>query len=230
MDRPDVPRLWASSEDGQHVVQIQKNAFFSNWLKAGDVAYRHYRERRQEFSHQLGQLEEFFRERGIGQIQPTSWNVTYVNHIDYSGLEHVGSEAGKTLTAWTNRFSDMTFLREPDRLTLSFAFPMPDNAGRLNVILVPVVLPKDKRQVLRLDLTARGQLKATEMASALSAIDLGHEWVVRRVCLADPSRDAPSLGERTMSTTLMSSRQGAGRRRPWRTRPIRFASVQVTAD
>jgi uncharacterized protein (TIGR04255 family) len=180
MDRPDVPRLWAESNDGQHVIQIQKNAFFSNWLKAADdTTYRPYEERRQEFSQYLGRLEEFLRERSIGEIEPTSWAVTYVNHIDYLGLDYLASEVAKTLTVWTNEFGD-DFLRESDSLTLSFAFPMPGNSGRLNVSLSPVVLLKDrKRQVLRLDMTARGQLEKKDVAAALSAIDLGHEWVVR---------------------------------------------------
>ena len=64
MNRPDTPRLWAASENGQRVVQIQRNAFFSNWLKtADDAAYLPYSERRQEFSRQLAQLEEFFGNR-----------------------------------------------------------------------------------------------------------------------------------------------------------------------
>lgn len=179
MDRPETLRLWAASEDGQHVIQIQRNAFFSNWLKAtDDIAYRPYQERRQEFANRLGQLEEFFQASGIGRIEPTSWNVTYVNHIYYEGLEHLGQTVASVLTVWTNQFSD-DWLSSPDGMALNFAFPMPDTAGRLNVNLTPVVLPKDKRQALRLDLTARGQLKIRDVASALNAIDLGHEWVVR---------------------------------------------------
>jgi uncharacterized protein (TIGR04255 family) len=179
MDRPDTPRFWAESENGQHVIQIQKNAFFSNWLKtAGDVTYHPYPERRKEFDKQMAQLEEYFQEQKIGRIEPTSWNVTYVNQIDYKGMDHLGSEVAKKLTVWTNQFSD-GFLHQPDKLTLGFAFPMPDNTGRLNVNLTPVVLPKDRRQMLRLDLTARGPLKTKDLASALIAIDMGHEWVVR---------------------------------------------------
>jgi uncharacterized protein (TIGR04255 family) len=179
MDRPDTPRLWAASEDGQHVIQIQRNALFSNWLKiAGDVAYRPYLERRQEFSRQLGQLDEFLQEQKIGRMELTSWNVTYINHIDYKGMDDLGPEVAKNLTVWANQFSD-GFLDKPDKLTLGFAFPMPDHAGRLNVNLTPVVLSKEKRQALRLDLTARGQLKAKDIPNALSAIDTGHEWVVR---------------------------------------------------
>lgn len=180
-DRPDAPRLWAASENGQHVVQIQRNALFANWLKTDDnAAYRSYAERRGEFSEQLSQVEEFFRDEDVGQLEPTSWSVTYINHIDYEGLHEVGPAVAKTLTVWTNQFSD-DWLPAVDKVVLDFAFPMPDEAGRLNVNLKPAVVRNDRRQVLRLDLTARGQLKkeSPDVAGALAGIDLGHEWVVR---------------------------------------------------
>lgn len=180
-DRPPAPRLWAASASGEHVIQIQRNGLFANWLKRGEgVAYRPYLERRQEFSQQLSQVEEFLREEEIGQLEPTSWNVTYINHIDYEGLDEVGAAAARTLTVWANQFSD-DWLPRTDKVLLDFAFPMPNNAGRLNVNLKPAVVLSDKRQVLRLDLTARGQLKkeSRDVASALAGIDLGHEWIVR---------------------------------------------------
>ncbi len=153
-NRPDAFRLWAASAHGQHVVQIQRNAFFANWLRtSGSTAYRPYGERREEFATQLDQLGEFFEKQGIGRIEPTSWIVTYVNHIDYKGIDYVGSEVAEKLTVWTNQFSD-GFLHEPDRMMLAFGFPMPNNAGRLKVNLAPVVLAAEKRQALRLDLTA----------------------------------------------------------------------------
>ena len=181
--RPDAPRLWAASENGQHVVQIQRNALFANWLKTDDdAAYRPYAERRREFSEQLRQVEEFLRDEDVGRLEPTTWSVTYINHIDYEGLDGIGPAVAKTLAVWTDQFSD-DWLRatDTDKVLLDFAFPMPDEAGRLNVNLKPAVVLSDKRQVLRLDLTARGQLmkESRDVASALAGIDLGHEWVVR---------------------------------------------------
>ena len=112
-DRPDAPRLWAASENGQHVVQIQKNALFSNWLKTGDeVAYLPYSDRRQEFSHQLGEVERFFHNEAIGELEPTSWSVTYINHIDYEGLHNVGAAVARLIGAWANQRSD-EWLPEP---------------------------------------------------------------------------------------------------------------------
>ncbi len=178
-DRPPSPRLWAASENGQHVIQIQRNGLFANWLKTGEeVAYRPYLERRQEFSQQLSQVEEFLRDEGIGQLEPTTWSVTYINHIAYEGFRDVGLAVARTLSFWTNQSSDK-WLPEPDKVVLDFAFPMPENAGRLNVNLAPAVVLSDKTHVLRFDLTARGQLKVRDIASALAGIDLGHEWIVR---------------------------------------------------
>ena len=179
MDRPPAPRLWAASEDGQHVIQVQRDALFANWTKTGDsVAYRPYEEKRQEFSQQLSQVEEFFREEEIGEFRPTSWIVNYINHIGYGGFGELGTAVAKTLTVWTNELSD-DWLPGTDKISLDFAFPMPDNAGRLNVNLKPVVVLSTKEHALRLDLTARGTLKEADVASALAAIDLGHEWIVR---------------------------------------------------
>ena len=178
-DRPPAPRLWSTSEDGQHVIQIQKNGLFAGWLKTDkDVAYHPYATRRQEFSQQLEQVQDFFRTEGIGQLEPTTWTVTYINHIDYEGFRKVGPAVARTLTFWTNQSSD-NWLPEPDKVALDFTFPMPDNAGRLNVNLATAVVLGDKSHVLRLDLTARGQLKTREVPGALAGIDLGHDWVVR---------------------------------------------------
>lgn len=178
-DQPDAPRLWAASENGQQVVQVQRNGLLVNWKKADDdVSYRTYEDRHENFGRQFSLLKDFFEKEGIGQIKPTSWIVTYVNHIDYEGLEDVGPAVAKTLTVWTNQFSD-SWLDTPDKLGLDFTFPLPENAGRLNVKLVPAFVKKNKQHVLRLDLTARGQLEPGNIESALSAINLGHEWVVR---------------------------------------------------
>jgi uncharacterized protein (TIGR04255 family) len=178
-ERVQPPRLWAVSENGQHVIQIQTNAFFANWLKTSDGAtYRPYAERRKAFGEQIRQVEEFFREERIGPLEPTSWTITYINHIDYGGLSVLGPTLARTLAAWTNQWSS-NWLPAIDNAVFDLAFPMPDCAGRLNVNLKPAVVLSDKREVLRLDLTARGQLKSNDATSALSAIDMGHEWIVR---------------------------------------------------
>jgi uncharacterized protein (TIGR04255 family) len=178
-DRPDVPRLWAASENGEHVVQIQRGAFFANWLKtAEEVAYWPYVERRQEFHQQLAQVHQFVRDEGLGRIELTSCVVTYINHIDYGGLDEIGPALARVLTCWTDQTSD-GWLPDPDRVVLDFAFPMPEQTGRLNVQMKPIVRRGDKKQMLRLELTARSAVRKRDLAEAIAWMDTGHEWVVR---------------------------------------------------
>jgi uncharacterized protein (TIGR04255 family) len=179
MDRPDAPRLWATSESGEHVIQIQRNAFFANWYKTAEgAAYRPFSERREEFAEQIGHFEQFLQDRDIGRVEPTSWIVTYINHIEFEGVQSVGPTTAEAFTVWTNQTSD-GWLPLPDKVAMELAFPLPENAGRLHVTSTPVIRLNDKKEMLRIDLTARGQVKTRDMANVLQGIDLGHEWVVR---------------------------------------------------
>jgi uncharacterized protein (TIGR04255 family) len=178
-DRPDSPRFWAASETGEHVIQIQRNGLLANWQKTAEEAvYRPFIKRREEFLQQLRSLEQFLREEGLGLLEPTSWVVTYISHVEYEGILNTGPTVAKIFTCWRNQTSD-NWLPPPDKVVLDMTFPISGNAGRLHVTSTPVVRLKDKKEMLQLDLTARGQTKARDLTSAMEGIDLGHEWVVR---------------------------------------------------
>lgn len=195
-DRPEAPRLWAVSSSGEHVLQIQRNALFANWLKpTEDSPYRGFLERREQFAVQLQQLDRFLREEGIGRVEPTSCVVTYINHVEYEGLESIASAVAGILTFWTNETSD-GWLPSPDNLNVEMAFPMPDHTGRLNVHLSPAIRRSDKRQLLRLDLTARGPVKGRELSDAIAWIDKGHEWIVRGFASLTPLNTQQSVWKR----------------------------------
>lgn len=177
-NRPDTPRLWATSGNGEHVVQIQRNAFLTNWLKTPHSGtYRPYFQRRQEFEQQLEKLDQFLREKDMGRIEPISWMVTYVNHIEYEGLQNLSPTLAKLLTYWSNELSD-NWLPPPDKVGLNLSFLIPGCSGRLNVSIIPMRL-QDKKRQLRMDLTARGRINEPKQVSVLEGIDVGHEWVVR---------------------------------------------------
>ena len=112
------------------------------------------------------------RELEIGRVEPTSWVVTYISHIEYEGAQSVGPTVAKAFTVWTDQTSD-GWLPPPDRVVLDMAFPMPDNAGRLHVTSAPVVRLTDKKEMLRLDITARGKAKAKGTDKCLGRNRLG---------------------------------------------------------
>jgi uncharacterized protein (TIGR04255 family) len=177
-DQPDTPRLWAMSDSGEHILQIQKSALLTNWQRPPNVGYLHYSERRSEFERRLQIVDEFLRTNELGQVEPTSCLLTYINHLELDSLSDTADVVQQCLTVWQNSTSD-SWLPKPDELRLHFAFPMPADSGRLNVIVNPVVRRQDKQPMIRMELTARGVPEDRSIDSAIRWIDGGHEWIVR---------------------------------------------------
>jgi uncharacterized protein (TIGR04255 family) len=190
MDKPEAPRLWAQSKEGTKVVQIQRNALISNWLRDNQKpAYVKYDVRKSEFEARLNALLEFLSQEKLGDLIPTSCMMTYVNHIDLESLELEPSRAADIFSFFDENMR-FKWLSDPDQLSLNMSFPMPDERGRLHVQINPAAkATKDKQEyVLRFDLTARGRPVSNTIESALKWFELGHEWITRG--FADMTRPA----------------------------------------
>jgi uncharacterized protein (TIGR04255 family) len=173
-------RLWAKSTDGKHTVQIQNDAFLANWERDPERTepYLDYRERKREFESNLCQLNQFLTENRLGRIEPTSCFVRYINHVVVEGTVSFSQMMEKLLAMWCNETSD-DWLPPVEVAALKFSFTLPAKGGRLHVTAVPGLRHRDKRRILRLDLTARGTPDEQTIPSALEWLDLGHDWVVR---------------------------------------------------
>lgn len=177
---PPSPRLWAKSRDGRHTIQIQQDALLVNWERDPNSAnpYWPYKERRRDLEKKLVSLDQYLRETDIGTLRPTSCFATYINHIEYGRADEFPRLLTDVLTTWSNETSD-GWLPPIEQCHLHFTFPFPEQQGRLHVSVMPGVRRKDKRRLLRMDLTARGTLREATIEAALNWVDLGHEWIVR---------------------------------------------------
>jgi uncharacterized protein (TIGR04255 family) len=178
-DRPPAPRLWAASDDNCQVLQIQRNALLANWLKTDDKAnYRPYGTRRENFERDLEAVDAYLASEGMGHIAPTSWLVTYINHLECDGPPQLFDLLDSMFVVWRYGTND-DWLPNPDKLNLQLAFPFPTQRGRLNVQITPGIQRRDSRYLLKLELTARGTVKKEGLSAAMDCLDVGHEWVVR---------------------------------------------------
>jgi len=180
-DGPPSPRLWARSQSGWFTLQVQQDAFLANWERSQTERkyWSYVNGRRPDFLEKLTRLEEHFREWDLGSIQPTSWAMTYINHIPMLDGESFGQVLARVLCAWNNAISE-PWLPEPEQGAVRLAYKLPDQKGRLHLNAAPAIVLKDERTVLRLDLTARGSVKAKgSVLDAMTGLDLGHEWIVR---------------------------------------------------
>lgn len=174
------PRIWGKSRDGKHTIQIQSDALFVNWERdaSNPDKYWHFDSRRQDFAEKLRNLESFISQAGIGAIEPTSCFVTYVNHVELLEKGDLATTLSRLLTFWSNETSDGA-LPLADNASLKFSFAWPENRGRLHVSVIPGFNRKEKKFLIRLELTARGAPANATIPAALEWIELGHESVVR---------------------------------------------------
>jgi uncharacterized protein (TIGR04255 family) len=187
-DRPPLGRAWFVGPEGSHLVQFQRDRLIHNWRRmAPEGAYPRYRTIVPQFSQELTELAEVVAEEGVGALQPTGVEVTYINVIPVSALGPEPSLA-RLLAPWSGRPSD-GFLPVPEdeRITASYRIPGPEADsepfGYLNVNAERVIHQAapggpSEEQIL-LQVFARGRPLGDGIEGVLAALDLGHEWVVR---------------------------------------------------
>lgn len=180
------PRVWFSSKDGDRLLQVQSDRLVLNWRRTkSDDEYPHYEELRPAFVDAVANFTEFLASEGLGPVQFSQAEVTYINPISLSSL---GSPPNfsKLVVPWTNEFSD-DFLPNTENvhLQLSFQIVNPEDGGAIgrlyvegNAALHQNVGEVSQSEVYMLQLFARGRPIGEGLEGALAFLDLGHDYVV----------------------------------------------------
>ena len=173
----NATRTQIISADDERMIQIQGSRFILNWKKVkGD--YPSYDKLYPEFVALFGRFKEFAKDAGCEAIQPNQWEITYVNHFD------IGDLWGE-LSDYRNIFRNdiiplgVAPVGHPDTINASWRYVIEKNEGRLHVQLNHARLPPENKEILRLQLAARGPTKSGDDADIKRCFDLGHESIVR---------------------------------------------------
>jgi uncharacterized protein (TIGR04255 family) len=180
MPDADAARFWFVGDPPTRLLQIQKDRFIVNWRKiTGDEIYpRYIAEVRPRFEREWARFKKFVSGRGLGAITPTQCEVTYVNDIPRGEGWDTFAEAIKLLSPWSGT-SREGFLPPPETLSISGAFVMTKEMGRLHFATQHLLRTVDDKEVLQLRLTARGKPNSGDDTDILAWMDLGREWIVR---------------------------------------------------
>jgi uncharacterized protein (TIGR04255 family) len=84
-----TPRLWMISADGTELLQLQQDRFVRNWRRYHDgrAVYPEYVENlRPRFVDDVKEFLSFLKAENLGDIQFDQCDLTYVNHIEPSGV------------------------------------------------------------------------------------------------------------------------------------------------
>jgi uncharacterized protein (TIGR04255 family) len=174
---PEI-RCWFTERSGRMLTQVQRDRSIHNWRKLKpEDAYVHYDRIKPSFHSEWTGFCEFLAANEIGNPEVNQCEMTYVNHIELGqGWKDYG-ELKKVIAPWSG-ISSVDFLPAPESVNLGARYLLPEKRGRLHIEMQPAVT-RDGKEILQLNLTARGEPQSSSINDLLAWFDLGHDWIVR---------------------------------------------------
>lgn len=175
-----LPRVWFLDQTETQLIQLQQDCLYYNWRKR-EVApeYPRYPFVIKAFSEYYALLGKIAADYGLGPLQPTVLDLTYINvFVKGEGWDEL-NELGKLFKDFKWQANTSRFLPAPQNVLFQAEFPLPDEQGRLNVKLIPGKRVSDGAEIISFQLTARGIGKDTSPAGMQNWFNLAREWIVR---------------------------------------------------
>lgn len=178
-----APRVWFLTPGKTELIQVQQDRFIHNWRKvSGQEPYPRYETIREKFAEEVAEFMAFLRDEKVGPIKINQCEVTYVNHIEPSGVWQRHGEVSAILRHWTDLPAG-GFLPQPEDLGLRARYVIPDESGkpigRLHVVFQPAWKTADNLPIFTMNLTARGKPLGDDLNGAFAFFDLGRRWIVK---------------------------------------------------
>ncbi|MBW4519302.1 MAG: TIGR04255 family protein [Scytolyngbya sp. HA4215-MV1] len=151
---PSLRRVWFESADKRQLLQLQSNRFLYNWRRQSEIEeYPHFEEIYPRFEQEWQSFQNWWLELSGLPLQPTHYELTYLNQIDATFGWHDPGDTHKFFTfagkAWNG------FLDKPKICNSDLEFALPDNQGTLAVSLNQKIKIEDNSLVIFFELTSR---------------------------------------------------------------------------
>lgn len=177
-----LPRVWYINQSQDKLFQLQHDRFYVNWRSRTDGnPYPRYPAMIGIYEKQLAVIADVFRQEGVGDIVPVSYELKYVNHILKGVAWETFEDIGKIFPDLAWRSDSKRYLPIPVGGIWTAAFAIPNGMSRLNVRAHPGVrtVKDGKQEVLILELTVNGTVDSTKSVPAREWFDIAHEWIVK---------------------------------------------------
>ena len=176
---PLSPRNWFISRDKTELIQVQRDRFVRNWRRIkGNETYPRFGQLFGQFKRDWMAFLAFAKEEGLGEVKIDQCELNYVNHLEKGSGWDAFSEIGKVFS-FVKPSSRSGLLVEPESLSWSGAFKLPNDRGRLTVDINPAFRGRDFKMILSMSLSARGSPAGETTEAALPWFEMAHEWIVR---------------------------------------------------
>lgn len=172
LSEPDV-RGWYLIPDGTRLLQLQRDAFIHNWRKVTleETYPRYVAAIRPAFELEWSRFLSFLDQEGIDKPTVVESEVTYVNHFEQGREWSSMADLAEVVRWWSPNGPSA----ERIRLTAT----VPTEGHNLEVTLFPAVRRSDKKELIQLNLTVKGQPKSAEKEEILEWMDRARAVIVR---------------------------------------------------
>jgi uncharacterized protein (TIGR04255 family) len=155
---PPLRRVFFIKPPGNFLIQVQQNRLLHNWRKVLDGdEYPRFDAAFEKFIWSWERFNEFLSSANLPSPKPEIWELTYINHI-------VENDARFPRDVWDylsfyERSPKASAATEAAAMSIQFAWPLPDQMGTLMFDVKHGNRVNDQKDVLVVDLTARGTTK-----------------------------------------------------------------------
>jgi uncharacterized protein (TIGR04255 family) len=173
---PPLRRVFFIKPPGNFLIQLQENRFLHNWRKVkDDDEYPRYDAAYERFIRYWQEFRSFLSEVKIPQPKPDTCELTYINHIMAEGASFP-KDVWEFL-AFYERSPEATTAMDASRMMMQFFWPLPNETGNLTLDVKHGNRTGDQREVLLMELTARGGVKEGEAGMA-AWFGVAHDAIV----------------------------------------------------
>lgn len=180
---PTIPRCWFLDSSGTELIQVQQDRLVVNWRRGdADEPYPQFSHVRQLFAETLDTFLAFLKENQLGALKPDQCEITYIDHIEQTGVWERHGQLDRVLSFWKQMESD-DLLPELEAAVIRMRFIIPGTdhtpLGRLYVDVQPGFRRTDRKPIFVMNSVARGRPEGEDRDDILAFFDAAHEWVRR---------------------------------------------------
>jgi uncharacterized protein (TIGR04255 family) len=154
---PPLRRVFFLKRPGNFLIQIQPYRFLFNWRKVRDSdSYPRFGTPYNGFVNEWRRFRKFAAEEHLGpEPRPKIFELTYINHIFDAGVSF--PKDIWSYLAFYGSTPQATTARDATGLALQVVWPLPESLGSLILDMKHGYIGPDKRDLLLLELSARGK-------------------------------------------------------------------------
>lgn len=174
-----LPLIWFISEDYSHLIQLQNGYFYLNWRKQNDqMTYPRFVSLIENYFEKLSGFISFLEKEELENINFTSFELTYINHIYYNHLMPSPLYIGNVFPDLEWKFDSHEALPEPTPHA-RYDFELPENAGSMSIEIKHGKRNVDNVPLYVLEISVQGNADNSDLESARAWYNSSHEWIIK---------------------------------------------------